>query len=421
MGGIDPEATFAAFLVVVGVAVLGCTLALTLSVWGRKPHEVLLATYFLEIGWLLAYPVCGTLSRVVGGPFAAGAWAEYTNPFRLALRPGNTAPADPFVFLVLCLLLSGALALLATARLRPVAAAESGRPPKSRALPARRRTTRAAADLDRDPVYWRERHRKRPSRASRFVWGAYAVGVAGFTGLVFVLIVTGQPQQELAAFVNGFAVSIGLLLVSVSAVTALADERARGDLDVLLATPLTTRQIVWGKWRAAFRPVPRIALLPGLTAAALSLAHRHSFQNVLWVGGLTLAYGAAVVSFGLAAATWEARLGRALAVSVGVYVTLTVGWPFFAMVVGGRGDLGPGLAIASPFYGPGLLTAMLESGRSQEAYDPWAAIWLVVVLFAAAAFYGWTLADFDRRLGRAGGRPAGTPGRGRRPLSGAPA
>src|SRR2546423_805291 len=88
-------ALLAAFAVVVGVAIFSCTLALTLSVWGRKPHEVLLATYFLEIGWLLAYPVSGTLAQIVGGPFAAGAWVEYTNPFRLALRPGNTAPADP--------------------------------------------------------------------------------------------------------------------------------------------------------------------------------------------------------------------------------------------------------------------------------------------------------------------------------------
>ena len=40
----------------------------------------------------------------------------------------------------------------------------------------------------------------------------------------------------------------GMLLLSASAPTALAEERARGSLDVLLATPLSTRSIVVGKW-----------------------------------------------------------------------------------------------------------------------------------------------------------------------------
>src|SRR5205814_5590698 len=121
---------------------------------------------------------------------------------------------------------------------------------------------------------------------------------------------------------------------------------------------------------------------------------------------------AAVVGFGLAAATWEARLGRALAVSVGAYVTLMVGWPFFAMTVGGGvgNPIAQGWAIASPFYGPGLLTAVLEGGLGGD-YDAWVVIWLVVCGLAAAAFYGWTLANFDRRLGRASGRALAPKGR----------
>ena len=122
-------------------------------------------------------------------------WLELGNPFLLALAPlrrsGLAGLAEPAGFLLVCLLLSLGLALVAIARLRPVAAAASGRPPKPRVLPGRRRTTWASPDLDDNPVYWRERHRKRPSRAVRFVWGAYAVGVAGFTGLVFVSLLAG--------------------------------------------------------------------------------------------------------------------------------------------------------------------------------------------------------------------------------------
>ena len=62
--------------------------------------------------------------------------------------------------------------------------------------------------------------------------------------------------------VNAWQVATGLLLLSVSAATSLAEERQRGSLDVLMATPLPTRSIVWGKWWGTFRPVPRLLILP---------------------------------------------------------------------------------------------------------------------------------------------------------------
>ena len=60
--------------------------------------------------------------------------------------------AEPAGFLIVCLLLSLGLALVAIARLRPVAAAETGRLPKPRVLPSRRRTTWASPDLDENDV-----------------------------------------------------------------------------------------------------------------------------------------------------------------------------------------------------------------------------------------------------------------------------
>ena len=52
LGGIDPLALFGSFLTSVACAVLGCSLAMALSVWGRKTHEVLMVTYLLLIVWL---------------------------------------------------------------------------------------------------------------------------------------------------------------------------------------------------------------------------------------------------------------------------------------------------------------------------------------------------------------------------------
>ena len=53
LGGIDPLALAGSFLVAIGCAVLGCSLAMTLSVWGRKTHEVLMITYLIIVLWLL--------------------------------------------------------------------------------------------------------------------------------------------------------------------------------------------------------------------------------------------------------------------------------------------------------------------------------------------------------------------------------
>src|SRR5690349_5125214 len=65
LGGVDPVVLTGAILVCLACAVFGCTLALTLSVWGRKTHEVLLATYAFGIFWLLSAPIWGGLVSMV--------------------------------------------------------------------------------------------------------------------------------------------------------------------------------------------------------------------------------------------------------------------------------------------------------------------------------------------------------------------
>ncbi len=70
LGGIDPIALTLAFAIILAVAVLGCTTALALSVWARKTHEVILATYTVFILGLLVWPIWSGLSHdgVLGAP-----------------------------------------------------------------------------------------------------------------------------------------------------------------------------------------------------------------------------------------------------------------------------------------------------------------------------------------------------------------
>src|SRR5262249_41876269 len=151
----------------------------------------------------------------------------------------------------------------------------------------KRRLNLAAPLLDENPVLWREWQRKRPSAWSRGIWRLYAL-------LCIVFSLMAILSKYIAPGVNGFQISIGLLLASIGAATALAEERVQGSLDVVLATPLSTREIVLGKWWGAFRPIPWLAILPTLVLLGLGF-----FRG--WFGGIVRAplVGTLVVTYGM--------------------------------------------------------------------------------------------------------------------------
>src|SRR6516165_10622000 len=137
LGGVDPAMPTGAILVCLACAVFGCTLALTLSVWGRKTHEVLLATYAFGILYLLAAPMWAALVSML--PRGALAWLPgYLallpyNPIFLVLGPlGAPAGLGPVGlgaqawFCTLGLLASALLAAVSTWRIRRVVIRQAG-------------------------------------------------------------------------------------------------------------------------------------------------------------------------------------------------------------------------------------------------------------------------------------------------------
>src|SRR5215472_3760270 len=92
LGGVDPAMPAGAILVCLACTVCGCTLALTLSVWGRKTHEVLLTTYAFGILYLLSAPIWAGLVWMLPW-WTRPAWLPGSlalvpyNPIFLALSP----------------------------------------------------------------------------------------------------------------------------------------------------------------------------------------------------------------------------------------------------------------------------------------------------------------------------------------------
>lgn len=351
LGGVDPAALVTLTALCLAVAVLGCALALAVSVRATKTHEVLMAVYAVWTCWTLM-PGAWTLFSWLGLIRRVPDRVLKANPFVLAWAPhawpGYTGPGDLAVFAAWTSALSACLVAYSVFRLRgEVSGGTVGRRVRPPGGFARVRSWWPGPSLDGNPVLWREWHRARPSRLARAVWWLYGLGSLAATTWAAVLVLRrgGRVVDQSLLFVSAFEVFLGLLLVSLSAPTALAEERARGSLDVLMTTPLSTASIVLAKWWGAYRVVPKLALLPAFGAALLALTVPEVVTTgrmgpgsplpvtpfdriaavvfpVAWV----FAQGAVVTSVGLALATWIPRLGRAVAVSVSGYVVVSVVW-----------------------------------------------------------------------------------------------
>jgi ABC-type transport system involved in multi-copper enzyme maturation permease subunit len=426
LGGIDLVAVLGAYLVTLGVGVLGCALALTFSVWARKPHQALLPTYAVLGIW------AGTAPGLIlfGGLGPPPTWSPedwvvmLSNPilcmFAPELDPTQNLLGVQAAFLGVTSLLALGLMNLAAVNVRRVALGQASRP-------ARRERPGGAGrlvallpgpPLDGNPVLWREWHRKRPTRWTGRLWTLYAC--VSFLASAWVIlefyVAPSWSDAQFAGLVNGWEVAIGLLLLSISAPLALAEERERGSLDVIMATALPTRTIVWGKWLGAYATVPRLAILPIWVTTALVMV-TGSWSHLVLLIGLIFAPAAVITSLGLALATLIPRTGRAVAVSVLAYVMMTAGWstllivlspPWRPAAVSNRVDPGGVLQLLNPYYGVSRVTQAagasgLWSGWMYSWIDVdfiWALLTIGIHLAIAAVWLTATLLSFDRCVGR---------------------
>jgi ABC-type transport system involved in multi-copper enzyme maturation permease subunit len=441
LGGIDPVALVLAFATMVAVAVLGCTMALTLSVWARKSHEVILATYTLFIVVMLLYPIWSGFSSA-GRISSPPEWTQLANPFYVAFAPYSVPDRlgfwDYFGFFGVTLGASALLATLAVRKTRPVACRGTVEKSKGPRIGLMGRIARwlPGPSLDHSPVLWREWHRSRPSR-----W--MVILLTGLMGTTGVLCLTGAialwkngvgqgpgSDWEEAGMVSYMLhIIFGLLMLSAVAPTSMAEERQRGSLDILAATALSTRSIVVGKWLGTFRLGVLIALTPGVIALAMATARSNSsipvapgmppesyreillgarIYGVILVFATIIGHGALITSIGLALAVWIKRQSRAIAISVGLFVMILMAWPFFAFMVSMTNGLrGQGLAALSPVMAcTNLLQvfAMRQGGYSGDILW-WGSYWVVEVWVLALGLLWLTVRTIDACFDRISDHP----------------
>jgi ABC-type transport system involved in multi-copper enzyme maturation permease subunit len=444
LGGIDPIALALAFAIILAVALLGCAMALALSVWARKPHEVVMVVYTSWMIALLLWPVWWVLSVGVGIVGRPPAWTLLADPYYLAFAPysapGRLQLWDYLTFFAAALGASAVLSGLAVWRMRPVARRGTDEHRKEPGLGLLGRLTRRlpGPSLDGNPVLWREWHRARPSRwlMVLVVLIGGSTTVAWLVGAVMVWetrLTPGTPNPGVIIGVGGFLLQLGfgLLVLSAAAPMAMSEERQRGSLDLLAATTLSTPTIVLGKWLATLRPAALLAIGPGLLGFIMATAdstarilppgiHPRYAATVsrgalLYAAGLLVAtvlvHGALIASIGLALAVWIARQGRAIALSVGIVVTLGAGWPFLCVAGPGGGLMGWGPANLSPVVAVSNLVEVVTTRLGYEAPDIlWSVtFWDLECLVLALGLLWLTVRTFDGCLGRIPERPRRVP------------
>ena len=340
-----------------GTALVGCTLALSLSIGARRLHETLLSTYVILLGWVLGPPILFMIGITSVGRFLPG-WLGrsmlFINPYWLIVgpivRPGFYRWDEPWKFLAGATALSLLLAFVGVWRLGPAAESAGAGVGSGRWLKGILGHL-SFVRLDSYPVFWRECRMQQTSRWIGVLWRLYVAGAIFFTVLAVSECATKGPNRTFwAGPFNGFQAAVGLLLLSVTTPAALAEDRARGSLELLLSTPISTRSLVLSKWCAYYRPVPCLAMLPAVIAAAhANVSGRWS--GVLLVAAMVLVQGAAVTSLGIALATWSSRVDRALILSAAAAVVVTVAWVPLAVRALRRHQLEDGGGLGQPAAG----------------------------------------------------------------------
>jgi ABC-2 type transport system permease protein len=236
------------------------------------------------------------------------------------------------------------------------------------------------------------------------VWGFLMPVIYTQFGAQFKkLFESGQFPRQLAEFGGGdiftlpgvialgFVHPISVALVSVFAVgfasSAIAGERQRGTLEVLLARPIARRELYVTMLIAvlSFIGVVIAAQIAGsyTSAAVFGVAGEVAPANLvlLWLNGLLL-YGA-FASIGLAASVSFDRLGPALGITLAVIVI-----SYFMQVLG---SLWPDAEVLQPYS---LFHYLRARDLLANAFHPGDLVVLGLVVVAGIA---WSLWEFPRR------------------------
>jgi hypothetical protein len=142
--------------------------------------------------------------------------------------------------------------------------------------------------------------------------------------MVYDASIMASPGWRIVGFVGVAGWGVACLAMALSLGTAFAEDRRRENFGFVLLSPMSSAEIVDGRFLASALPVLYAMIIPsavGLGGAVLALsplAAVHWLVNVLWMVAMAGAVGYAALSGALGLTVSDARgIGNALALLVG--------------------------------------------------------------------------------------------------------
>jgi ABC-type transport system involved in multi-copper enzyme maturation permease subunit len=278
LGGVTFKSYAFAALVLGNTLFLSVSAGLLVSSFNRKPVRAVMGTLFLVLS-IVGLPF---LMDTIMSAFDEQQWT----PFASLLSPGYSlsrslaGTSAEFLWGVLGQHLIGWLFLSVAARRTSRITEKIRQPSKAKAvrwLRSADETTTLRLLRDRSPIQWLISHRSRGPTITALI----VVALTGVVLLITEVAVGGSQQTQAGAMamsaIQGLFSFVLLIWLTVEAARQTGDARSSDAFELLLATPLTTAEIVSG----FFHGIWRIFGVAILTVLLLQLVSAW----LLWSGG----------------------------------------------------------------------------------------------------------------------------------------
>ena len=335
--------------------------SLLYSIFCRRAYVVILATAFtlVILYAFLPWIVFIIMWKFSSLPNAPPIWLLVGNPFFLLIMNTQTMMGGMsggvgfglFGSWVHCLMMLGGssvLLALSVAKVRRVALRQAvGRGssgtkklPKSNAAEAPAAVSEGAIRrVSGMPIVWKELKTPLYRRKGLMILGWVFCGL--IIGLTYVMCAWagGLEDKETHMIYCGILVAVAILHTAVVSATMITSEKESRSWPILLATPLSSWEILWGKAVGAFRRcTPAWGLLLGHVAVFTVFGIIHPvaiFQIALVMGGLLFL----LIGSGLFFSVRFKRSTTAVVMNVGFVLFL---WAIMPIVLGLAGEISGG-------------------------------------------------------------------------------
>jgi len=435
-GGVTSRQIISSFLLAGATAILTGALAIFVAMVGVGTRKTIFSFYLLIALYLLAVGMLG---------WWKGTWVEASPPNIFGTKMSWLAPLHPFLALDVALnrvqappfgQLGGHGGLARYALAHPGTAyitwtlllaailvtssmffvrrgAKIGEPTFFTMLKARLRLggpgerTRPPRSVWANPIAWREAV-TRASGGMILRWGVILSGLAASI-YIFVRFVDGTlVASDVPVFLGSLTIiqfAVALIIATNTASTSITKEKESKTMDLLLATPLTSTYILWGKLRGLVSFA--VPLLVGPVIVLLVFAvygffrggafHVISLEAALELAVLMVLYTAVACVIGLRMSLTSRTNMIAVMSSIGIVVLLCglVSMIGFSIIESSSGEFGAFVAPFTPFtaiqylVNPAGLFDSVKDFADTEAATRTAAFSGCLVAAAMYAFVVW--------------------------------